>query len=185
MLSFAIQYCVLFIWFVVDLVLRIKEAGEESGLALGVLAVCSIRTRFCVLGAVPVAGGASVPSVPRSPGTTPRERGAAHGPLHPAFYFHSLFVVRMHVPWETYSVWLIGPSSFALCLDYLSSPPFSLSVSFFLRRRRSLFFFFSLSLRRWGNPNPFLEFGVPLVLLRPQRSTAPTPSSSTLPTRYP
>ena len=90
MLSFATVFC--FIWFVVGLVLRIREAGQESGLALGVLAVCSIRTWFCVLGAVPVAGGALVSSVPRSPGTTPRERGAAHGPLHPALTFP--FIVR-------------------------------------------------------------------------------------------
>ena len=38
MLPFATVFC--FIWFVVDLVLRIKGAGQESGLALGVLAVC-------------------------------------------------------------------------------------------------------------------------------------------------
>ena len=79
-------------WSVADLVFMIKEAGEESGLALGVLAVCSIHVWFCVLGAVPVAGGASVPSVPRSLGTTPQERGAAHGPLHPALTFP--FIVR-------------------------------------------------------------------------------------------
>ena len=123
---------------------------------VGVLAVCSIRAWFRVLGAVPVAGGVSVPSVPWSPGTTPEERGAAHGPLHTAltFPFTVRPWVRMNVPWETYSVWLIGPSSFALCLDYLSFPLFICRFHCFCVIA-ALCFFLSFS-QALGKPKPLL-----------------------------
>ena len=39
---------------------------------------------FAPPGAVPVVGGYLYPSVLRSPGVTPQECRAAHGPLHPA-----------------------------------------------------------------------------------------------------
>ena len=51
----------------------------------GVLALCQVGCPlFAPPGAVPVVGGYSYPSVLRSPGVTPQECRAAHGPLHPA-----------------------------------------------------------------------------------------------------
>ena len=47
---------------------------------LGVVALYSLCVRYCISGAVRVAGGSLEPSVPRSP----QERRAAHGPRHPA-----------------------------------------------------------------------------------------------------
>ena len=41
---------------------------------------------LCSFGAVPVTGGAPVPSVLRSPKVSPLRGGAAHGPLHPALF---------------------------------------------------------------------------------------------------
>ena len=49
--------------------------------------LCLVSGRLTALappGAVPVVGGYLYPSVLRSPGVTPQECRAAHGPLHPA-----------------------------------------------------------------------------------------------------
>ena len=51
----------------------------------GVFALCQVGcSLFAPPGAVPVVGGYLYPSVLRSPGVTPQECRAAHGPLHPA-----------------------------------------------------------------------------------------------------
>ena len=89
---------------------------------------------------------------PRCHGPLERPPESAGRPMGPP----PRFDVSIHcLSLSPYECAVIGPSSFAFCLDYLSFPPFFLSVSLFLRRRRSLFFcsLFLSGAGVWGSPN--------------------------------
>ena len=124
-------------------------------------------------------GGYLYPSVLRSPGVTPQECRAAHGPLHPAVTSPPRlcwFCVWFLLGFSGMDVWIFCWFSWSLGLDFclvwcpLGPDPcqpkclFVLSLSLVVwcvRRRR----FLSFSLRRWGNPNPLRGvWGSPCVL---------------------
>ena len=151
----------------------------------GVIDLCRVSCPlFAPPGAVPVVGGYLYPSVLRSPGVTPQECRAAHGPLHPAVtsaprlcWFCSWFFVR--VIWNCCWAFVWGFSSLGLecCLVCRPSGPdpivrFGVGSPLFLffccwdvrRRRFSLFLSLSQVL---GKPKPRLGFGFPLVTLHP------------------
>ena len=67
--------------------------------------------------------------------------------------------------WGWHGVWFVALQDLTLVCPNVCCPLFLVSWLFvWFRRRRS--FFLSLSLRRWGNPNPrFRGFGAPLVFL--------------------
>ena len=121
-------------------------------------------------------GGSLDPSVPRSAGVTLQEGRAAHGPLHPAVtsppklcWFCVWFLLGFSGMDVGYSVWFswslgleclvyrpLGPDP---CMPRYMLSPLSLLCSVFSSAPfRSL----SLSLRCWGNPNPFWGLGFPL-----------------------
>ena len=147
---------------------RIERTGKAPGhifwghrLVLGSLSV------FAPPGAVPVVGGYLYPSVLRSPGVTPQKCRAAHGPIHPAVTSPPR-LCWVSLGWISgYSVWFSWSLGLEFCLVWCPLGPdpcqprclFVLSLSlvvWYVRRRRCpLFLSLSLSLRRWGNPNPF------------------------------
>ena len=126
-------------------------------------------------------------------GVSSEEGGAAHGPLHPAMHksletFMALlagFFVLVLVLFFACLFWVIRLSGWFLfghsALQDSTRVGIlfgSLSLSFCLvclpATFFSLFFFLSLSLRRWGNPNPF-GFGFPLVTLLRAHGLRPRP----------
>ena len=71
--------------------------------------------------------------------------------------------------WGWNGVWFVAlqdltPVSHAVCCPLFL---FLRLLGWFRRRRFSLSLSLSLFLRRWGNPNPLVGFGVPLVFLLP------------------
>ena len=143
----------------------------------GLCLVSGMCPLFAPPGAVPVVGGYLYPSVLRSPGVTPQECRAAHGPLHPAVtnpprhcWFGIWFLFGFSGMDVGYSVWCFFVSGVGLLSGFVAlkdlTPvcpdvcgPLSLFCAWFVRRRR-----FSLC--------PSLSqvqkgFGFPLVFLHP------------------
>ena len=67
----------------------------------------------------------------------------------------------MNVLWETYSVWLNGPSSFALCMDLVSFPLFFCQLHCFCDVAALLFSSCLSFSQALGNPNPLWGLGFP------------------------
>ena len=124
-------------------------------------------------------GGYLYPSVLRSPGATPQECRAAHGPLHPAvtnpprlcWFCIWFFVMSL---WDGCWVLCVGfflSLGLACCLFFCPSGPdpcrpgclwSPLSFFVFGLFDGDVFLSVFLSFRRWGNPNPFWGLGFPL-----------------------
>ena len=142
-------------------------------------------------GAVPAVGGYLYPSVLRSPGATPQECRAAHGPRHPAVIIPlrlcmlGVCFVCMVFPGYLYvfcvSFMVFGVGMLSGLVPFRTSPLFALvlvSSPFFLLLGCSSAPFaslsLSLSLRCWGNPNPFLVWVSPCVSSTWTRTAPPT-----------
>ena len=97
-----------------------------------------------------------------------------------SWFCHLLIISVSFCLWGWSLVWFLSPSSpdpclvsvcvpFFSCVWFVSSPP--------------CFLLSSLSLRRWGNPNPLRGFGVPLVFSSSRtRSPTSTRTSRSAPT---
>ena len=94
----------------------------------GVFALCQVGCPlFAPPGAVPVVGGYLYPSVLRSPGVTPQECRAAHGPLHPAVtnpprlcWFCIRFLLSFSGMDVGYSVWCFFVSGVGLLSGFFA-----------------------------------------------------------------
>ena len=135
------------------------------------------RSQF--LDSVPVVGahwgGPRTPRYHGPPGCFTRKSMADHGPRRrpamsspPNWFFVRFFwdgccflVVRCFCLWGWNAVRFCALQDLTLAC-YNGCCPLSLSLAVSCVRRRC--FFLSLSLRRWGNPNPFWGLGFPLCL---------------------
>ena len=140
----------------------------------GICLVSGMCPLFAPPGAVPVVGGYLYPSVLRSPGVTPQECRAAHGPLHPAVtnpprlcWFCIWFLLGFSGMDVGYSVWCFFVSGVGLLSGFFALKDLTLvcpdvcgPLSLFLCLVCSSATFFSLSFSLSGAGETQTPFGV-------------------------